>query len=529
MADGIVNLFVAMYQLISFPVKMRSGAIFMSLLLICMCLEAQKVAKIEILNANVLEYNERIGGKAKRLIGNVQLKHEEALMYCDSAYVYSETNTMDALGHVRIVQGDSLQLFGDSLSYDGNTRKAELRGNNRLVNKNIILTTGYLDYDRTTDVVYYYGGGKMVNKKENNILESERGYYYASSKTFYFKNDVSLTNPEYTIVSDTLKYNSASEVAYFLGPTTITSESNSIYCEEGWHNTIENTSKFFDNTTISADGRIVEGDTIYYDRNLGYGEITCNAIVNDSSQNIIMHGDVVHFFEKKDSVMVTQEALLMQLFDRDTMFMHADTFKVFQAIKTLESKVDTHNVLLAYNQVKFFKKDLQGKADTMLYSMSDSIIHLIHDPIIWSQQNQLTAKSIDISTQKNGLDAIYMEEDAFITSKIDTAVNNHFNQIKGEKITGFFKNDTLHKIEVNRKAKTIYFAQDENDRYIGVNKAQGKNMLIFVENNALVSITFIDSPEATMYPLFEPSPQELIMKGFEWRWEERPSDPSDVF
>ena len=187
----------------TFILKLR-GVLF--LLLIPLISVAQKASKIEILNSNSLEFDETTSVKAKKLIGDVQLKHDGAYMFCDSAYIYSRSNTMDAYGHVKIIQGDSLQLFGDSLNYNANTRMAILRGNIRLVNKDVELTTSYLDYDRTKSVAYYYDGGIMVNQQRKDTLTSNRGYYFANSQSFFFKENVELTNPEYKILSDTLKY-----------------------------------------------------------------------------------------------------------------------------------------------------------------------------------------------------------------------------------------------------------------------------------------------------------------------------------
>jgi len=244
--------------------RMR-GVITIFFLFITIFSFAQKSSQIEILNANTLEYEDMKGIKVKRLIGDVQLKHDNALMFCDTALIYSNSNTMDAFGHVRMVQGDSLQLFGDSLKYNGNTKIAILRGAIRLINNDVTLTTNYLDYNRNDNVAYYYGGGTMINQKENNTLTSEQGYYYSNGEAFYFKKDVVLVNPEYRIEADTLNYNSASEIVNFLGPTTITSKDNFIYTENGWYNTVTNKSKFYKNAYLFSEKKRIEGDTLYYD------------------------------------------------------------------------------------------------------------------------------------------------------------------------------------------------------------------------------------------------------------------------
>jgi lipopolysaccharide export system protein LptA len=495
-------------------------------------------AKIEILNANTLEYEEIKGVKVKRLIGDVQLKHDDALMFCDSAFIYSNTNTMDAYSNVRINQGDSLRMYGDSLKYNGNTRIAILRGDIRLVNNDVTLTTNYLDYNRNDNVAYYYGGGTMINQKENNTLTSDEGYYYSNGEAFYFKKDVVLINPEYEIKADTLNYNSTSEIVNFLGPTTITSDANFIYTEDGWYNTVNDKSKFYKNAYLFSEGKIIEGDTLYYDRNSGYGEIICNGTITDTVENIITQGDVVHFFEKQDSAMITQEAMMKQLMDDDTLYMHADTFIVstqYIIPDSLKNETDTAKIigdtvrtLFAYRHTKFYMKEMQGKADSVVYDFSDSTINFYHDPIIWSKENQITADFIYMVMKEGEIDRMFMNENAFIISKVDSITEN-FNQIKGKNMIGYFVNKELNKIDVKQNSETIYYAIDEDGKYIGVNNMSGEDMLIYLKDNELQTITFIKEPRGELTPLKDVSPKDVILKGFNWRIYERPNDMFEIF
>ena len=314
-----------------------------------------------------------------------------------------------------------------------------------------------------------------------------------------------------------------------------------MYTENGWYNTRDNNSLFFDNSYIYSDGKLIEGDTLYYERNTGYGEIICNGTITDTSENIIVGGDLVHLFEKKDSVMITNEAILMQLFEDDTLYMHADTFKIYRRILNREvigsdgadgfvgsEKVDTVRRLFAYNHVKFFKKDMQGKADSVVYDFLDSTINFYTDPIIWSKENQLTADFIYLLMAQGSIKTIYMESNAFIISKVDSLLNN-FNQIKGKNMIGTFRDQELREIRVKQNAETIYYALDDFNKYIGINKAYGENMLILLEDKTLKSLMFIKDPEGTFYPLKEPSPKDLILKGFTWNKENRPKDQFDIF
>ncbi|MBL4668638.1 MAG: hypothetical protein JKY30_05190 [Flavobacteriales bacterium] len=503
---------------------------------------AQKKSQIEILNANVLEYEELNGIKVKRLIGDVQLKHDDALMFCDNAYIYSNSNTMDAYGHVRIEQGDSLKMFGDSLKYNGNTKVAILRGDIRLINNDVTLTTNFLDYNRTTNIAYYYGGGTMINQKENNILTSEQGYYYTDTESFYFKENVVLINPEYKIEADTLNYHSKSEIVKFLGPTTITSNDNFIYTENGWYNTVTDKSKFYKNAYIFSEEKLIEGDTLYYDRDNGYGEVICNGTVTDTVENLILQGDVIHLFELKDSAMVTQEAMMMQIMDGDTFYMHADTFIIYRELIKIDSVLvgdslimntdsllmDTTRNMLAYNHAKFYKSDMQGKADSIVYNFSDSTINFYNDPIIWSEENQITGDFIYLITSDNKIDKMFINENSFIISKADSLRDN-YNQIKGKNMIAYFAAQVIHKIDVKQNSETIYYAIDDDGKYIGVNKMSGNDMLIFLKDNEISTITFIKDPEGIMSPLKDVSPKDVILKGFSWRITERPNDMFDIF
>ena len=349
----------------------------------------------------------------------------------------------------------------------------------------------------------------MVNQKENNTLTSGQGYYYTTSESFFFKDNVVLINPGYKIEADTLNYHSKSEIVNFLGPTTITSDDNFIYTENGWYNTVSNQSKFYKNAYLFTEERLVEGDTLYYDREKGYGEITCNAVITDTIENLILQGDVAHLFELKDSVMITDEAMMKQYADGDTLYMHADTFIVSTQYimqdsllsETDSSKIvmDTLRSLLAYNNAKFYKSDMQGKADSIVYDYSESTINFYNNPVIWSKENQITGDFIYLLTVKNKVDRMFINENAFIISKADS-VNENYNQIKGKNMVAYLKDQEIHKIDVKENSETIYYAIDENGKYVGVNKMRGNDMLIFMKDNEIQTITFIKDPEGIIFP-----------------------------
>lgn len=479
---------------------------------------AQKVHKVELLSANSLEYDETRGLNVRRLLGNVAFKHDSVYMYCDSAYLYGDKNSLDAFGNIRIVQGDTLTVYGDLLKYNGNKRMAELDGNVKLIDKNITLSTPHLNYDLNVQTAIYNQGGTIVDT--SNTLVSKTGLYYASSKEFFFKKDVILTNPKYVLKSDTLMYNTQTEISYFFGPTTITSDSNLIYCENGWYDTKNDFSQFKKNSYLQSKNQKLSGDSLCYDRKRGYGEAFRNVEVLDTAENIIIRGNYGYYYERPEKSMITDSVLLIQVLDNDSLFMHADTL-----FATTDSS-GKHKLIYAYHHVKLFKSDLQGKCDSLAYSFQDSIIHLYHEPILWTEENQLTADTIHLKTGNGKIYSMYLVNTAFIISSVDTI---RFNQIKGKTMTGYFRNNELYKVTVDGNSETIYFAQDDKNAFVGINKAEASAMLIFIKDKTFERISFLSSPTATFYPMEDLKKEESFLKDFIWKEDQRPKNKNEIF
>lgn len=494
-------------------------SLLLAYILFSLALHGQQPTQVELIHSDILEVDSRLGKDVKRLIGSVAFKHEDVFLYCDSAYLNSAKNTLQAFSSVHIVQGDSVNMYGDKLDYDGNKKLAVLNGNVVLIETNNTLNTDYLTYDIKAGIANYNTGGKIVSRKNNNTLTSQIGYYYSKTKQFYFRKNVVLVNPDYTMNSDTLRYNTKNETSYFFGPTTIVSKSDFIYCENGWYDTKKDVAQFNRNAFILSGKQKLSGDSLYYNRKLGQGRGFGNVVMADTVENVVIKGDIGRYEKERDKMIVFGHAQMAQLFDADTLFLHADT---------LRAEMDSCNeyrILYAHYHVKFFKPDMQGKCDSLVFSYQDSILRMFKKPVIWNDENQLTAEYIEILTGNGKVKRLDMYEVAFIISKEDSSF---FNQIKGKKIIGHFVKNELKKIEVFGNGQTIYYPTDKGG-YIGVNRADCSDMVIYTEDKKVSRITFINKPEATLYPLFELPAKELLLKDFTWRQPERPLKKEDIF
>lgn len=499
--------------------------------------------KIRIVKADVLKSASAIANGAERLVGDVEFEHENVLMFCDSAYFYKD-NSLDAFGHVHIIQNDTIHLYGDLLNYKGNTKKAVLT-HNVIVNKgDMQLTTEQLNYDVATSIGSYLTPAKIVNRE--NILTSDQGYFFAKANDLTFKKNVVLINPQFVINCDTMRYNTVSKVTYFIGPTTIKSKDNLIYCEDGWYDTKRDLSRFSKNAYILTQEQRMSGDSLYYDRNQGIGRAIKNVKIIDTTQKLSIFGDFAIHYEYRDLSVVTGHTLLTQQYEKDTLFLHADTLKAQgdapkvrpektkktpassgvtrQVVASDTAKTD-HQKLFAYHKVKFYKRDMQGKCDSLYYNTIDSMMHMYRDPILWSDANQLTSDSIRLRTGSKSLKYIELLGTGFIVSQEDSL---RFNQIRGKYMKGFFSDNKLVRVNVEGNGQTIYFAKEKQE-IKAVNRADCSDLHIFLKDNEIDHIVFLTKPAASLYPLERVETKELKLKDFSWRLHERPISYESIF
>jgi len=483
-------------------------------------LNAQKPTKVKLIKANDLKYSRQLGEKVQRLIGNVQLKHDSTLLFCDSAYLHELTNSFQGFGNVHIKASDSLNIYSDLLNYDGNLKLAELINNVRLVETKATLYTEHLWYDRPREIAYYLTGGKIVDS--SNVLTSKKGYYFTTTEEVFFKSDVVLVNEKYTMNSDTLKYQTETEVAWFYGPTTITSDENLIYCENGWYDTKNDISQFQDNAYIITEEQVLKGDSLFYDRKRNYGEARNNVSLTDTIQDIMILGNYGEFRKPEGYAFVTDSAIAVLVDKTDSLFLHSDTLWIlFDSAQNVDQ-------MLGYHHTKFFRKDLQGMCDSLVYSFSDSTIFLFKEPILWSDENQLTADTVNIAISNKQIDTLALINSCFIISMDDTIRRNTFNQIKGRVMTGYFKENQLVKIVVNGNAESLFYVREENGDLIGINKTTSNDMSIYLSENEVQVIAPIKNVEAHMFPDKEFLEEDRKMKGFKWIEDKRPLKKEDI-
>ncbi|MDD4489049.1 MAG: OstA-like protein [Paludibacter sp.] len=480
----------------------------------------QTTAKIIYMeNADLISFDQLLKPDVQILNGNVRFRHDDAVMTCDSAYFYRNSNSMDAFSNVKIVQGDTLFVYGDKLYYDGNTKLARLRGRVWMINRNTTLTTDSLNYDRNTQLAYYFTGGKIVDPE--NTLTSVWGQYSTRTEDALFSDSVKLVNENFVMDADTLTYNTKSHIANLVGETHIVyQDETDIFTNKGWYNTQSERSMLLNRSFLfNKEGKSLTGDTIFYDKAVKYGEVFGNAILKDTVQKSTLFGNYVYYNEEKELGIATDSALLVDWSNEDYMYIHADTLKTF--------KDSIYNEALAWRNVRFFREDIQGLADSLIYSSRDSIMHLINEPIVWQEKQQYSSEKISILTKNKKVYQVQLEQAAMVTEKVDSS---YFNQISGKDIIAHIDSNQIRRVDVNGNAETIYFIREEADSIlIGANRTESSFVVIHFKDKKIDRIVLTPSSSGEFHPMIKLTDEFIYLTNFFWLEEHRPLTKDDVF
>lgn len=495
----------------------------------CLPLAAQQAdrtpsskTKVYLEHADMQLFDKEVNADRQVLSGNVSFRHDSSYMYCDSAYFYEQSSSLEAFGSVRMEQGDTLFVYGNYLFYDGNIQLAKMRENVRMENIQadssvVTLFTDSLNYDRAANIGYYFEGGTIVDAQ--NELSSFYGQYAPGTKIAVFNDSVRLQNEKFTLYSDTLQYSTETKIATILGPSVIVSDSGKIYTSKGWYNTVENTALLLDRSQIVSGNRLLTGDSISYKREVGFGEAFGNIFLQDTAQKIIFEGQYGFYDEKNEYAFATDSARCLEYSQGDTLYMHADTFEMM----TVDSTV---RIVNAYHGVRFFRADLQGVCDSMQFSTRDSVLYLYTDPVLWSGEYQLYGDTIAVYMKDTTVDYVHVIRFAFSIQHLDSSC---FNQLKGSDLKAYFEGRAVRKIHIDGNAESIFYPLEKDGSMVGMNETKSSYMTIWLKENKIDKLLIWPSPQGTLTPIPQLHPEQKTLKDFYWYDYMRPLNKDDIY
>ena len=514
---------------------------------------ADTLKKVEILSSDRYGFKKNDSlSETLLLVGKVKLKQDHTLFYADSAIYNRNTKIIEAFGNVHINDNDTTDIYSDYLLYHVDTKMANLKKKVRLTDGKSNLYTEELVYDVNQRIGVYTHGGKVVNG--SSVLTSQEGTYYADLKDVYFKKDVNLKDPKYTLTSDSLLYNTTTQLATFISKTYIVdSAKRTILTSEGYYD-LKNRNASFGKRPIIHDGAtIVIANDIQTDDKTGINILTGNAVFKDTAQGIAVLANSILSNRNEGWFLATQKPLLILKQENDSTFIAADTLysgKISQLKKerdslsssgrdSLQPQVDklkgtmvintndsADRFFRAYSHVRIFSDSLQAVCDSLFYSGEDSIFRLFKDPIVWASASQVTGDTIYLYTKNKKADRMYVFEDGFI---INRSGDNMYNQIRGNRLNGFFKDGEIDYMRAKGNAESVYYVKDGEDKLVGINKATADIIDMRFVAKELNKVVFISDVKGTMFPVSQITEQDKILRNFKWQDDIRPKTKFELF
>ena len=482
----------------------------------------QDPKRVYLVHADVLHYDQYVNPDAQILNGKVHFTHNGAKLLCDSAHFYEASNSFEAFGNVKMYQGDTLSLFSDYAYYDGNDEMAIARHNVILKHRKSTLYTDSLNYDRLYNVGYFFEGGKLVDN--TSTLTSDWGEYHTDSHQALFNYDVQLKNNKFFLTSDTLFYNTDSHLAHVTGPSNITSKTSRIYTEDGYYNTETEKSELFGRSVMKDEGKTMVGDSVYYDSKTGISEAFNNVIYTDSINKNMLTGDYCYYDDEKGYAMATKKAVAIDFSQKDTLYMHADTFKIF----TFNINTDSvYRKIHAYNKVRAYRVDAQAVCDSLVYNSKDSCMTMYKDPILWNQNQQLLGEEIYIFMKDSTINKVHVLGQALSVEQLNDSI--HFNQCSSKEMFAYFENGEISQGHAKDNVLIVYYPIDDSDStIIGLNYTETTEMRMFLENRKMKRI-WMPKAEGVLYPLTQVPPDKYFLPTYAWFDYVRPLNKEDIF
>lgn len=481
------------------------------------------------------------------VVGNVVFTKGPMIMRCDSAHYYPDIESLDAFGNVSMEQGDTLFVYADELSYSGPDEIATLYAapgkKVRLINRDVTLETDVFNYDLAIDLGYYDMGGRLFDKQ--NVLTSGRGEYVPATKeaNFYDRVHLNSESPDDTlnIFTDTLYYNTATHIAELNSPSRIINFRATIFTTNGVYETDSDRTFLYDRSLIvTPEGRTLCADTIYYDRNSGIGEAFGDMVLTDSARRAAAYGKYGIYNEKADTSFITGRALLSYVQDDsdDTLWVHGRfirTMPVYDSIHVEEdtiakiaayTRVDTTHAAVIYPRVRFYRSDLQGVCDSMLFTDRDSTLRMFTHPVLWNEDRQVFGNIVEILLNDSTIERVILPDQGITVQHIE---GDHYNQMSGNEMVAFFEDGQMRRLDINGTVELVMYPEEADSTINKMVNAQSSYLSALFRGRTTERVKMWPQTTGVATPLFLARKANYYLPKFHWYEGVRPLSKDDVF
>ena len=586
------------------------------------------VRLVEAESAHLIEVD---GVALRKVIGPATFLHNNTYLKCDTALWNVNTNIIDAIGNVEILQ-ENTSLTSDRIEYVANDNLAKFRG--ALVQlsdrEGNILKTNYLDYNTKDSIATFYNGASLKSS-DNKVIESINGMYYSKENLFTFQDQVQMFADSVFISTTELEYYTKTDVAVFKKRTTGWKDSSMLYANNGMYHRRLNLFELDKDAYIMSPEQELWADRLLYFRNSGDADLYSNVQVLDTVQRSIAMADKVTYrpsverielmknpvvamysvengvadtlflaadtimcYAKRkcdvDSLMIVQAEDRLQLSGTDPIAIHDKERReagrnarrlegedgevagpdksgmvkaglkgeimnggglkgeeeavegalvespVMESVVSdgvvsdtlmvpVQSDTTKVNFIDAFHNVMFYRSDVQGKCDSLVFTGLDSMARFYSNPVMWQDgKNQFSADSIQALIKSNSLNKINLITNAFIIAQEDSI---HYNQIKSTEMAAYFRDNELYRFDALGGVTALFYMMEDSVITL-MDREECRMMTVKIKDNEVQRIRSIEDLKQNVFPVYNLPDEEQKLKGFNWRGEERPLTREDI-
>ena len=497
-----------------------------------LCLVSRSIAgtgkkadkKVYLVHADELRYDQYGPVPDAQIVkGRVHFTHKGSSLWCDSAYFYQQSNSVKAFGHVRYVQGKEVSLKADRAAYDGIRQLLEARNNVVLTHGNKTLYTDSLDYDRFNDYAYFFEGGRLVDGKDR--LVSDWGDYNLKTREATFWYNVKMRSGDRTVTTDELHYDTQKSLAHVIGPSKIIQNGSVINTSDGYFDSKSDRAEMYGRSTVVDKDKEITGDSLFYNKRTGLARGLGNVIYVDKRNRNQLTGQRLIYNEKTGYGFATGHALVKDYSQEDTLYMHADSMKVY----TFNINTDSmYRKVHCFNHVKVYRQDIQAICDSLVFNSQDSCMMMYRDPIAWNGTRQILGEIIKVYMNDSTVREAHVINQALSVERIPG--EKYFNQLSSKEISGYFIKGKIRRVFASGNAKAIFYPIDDKDSTLqGHIYIETDTIKMFISPERKLEKIWTPKNTGVMLPMTQIPAEKLKLPEFAWFEELRPTDPEDVF
>ena len=513
------------------------------------------------LRADTLRFNTET--KTAFFLGPTIISQEDGRIYTERGYYDTDDKYAEFYDRPQYVTGER-RATADRMTYDGNLRLTTLIGDARFRERDRRATADTLQYDEANDITYLIGspfyqddsqtltaeqrivydaktdsyttvGRTEGLTKDGQLVKAENSYYDAATGMSVLIGDVLLADSTQIVTADTARINVDTGIGFLRGNVDYRDTTNdlSIRTQNADLDRSRDYLLAYERplmmTILSGDTLWLVADTLLSER---------RPVLSTVAEGSVRTQGLTSVMSKDSTSMSDSTQTLIDSLPKSPVPTIRDTATLITPDSTLLDSVpidsislvspavpDSIDVLIAYGDVRLYKSDLQIVCDSMVYNRTDSVFSFYQNPVLWTDSTQMSADTMLVLLRNDEIDRVELRQSAFI---ITTPDEIFYNQVSGKQIIAYLDSNRIQTTRVLGNGEAIYYALDEADAYIGVNKSICSEMLLRFEANQVQSVTFYTQPQGAVYPMKKVNHQALRLKGFDWQVARRPLSVFDL-